>query len=179
MWRGRCPARGGLAPLGGDDASPHVLVGAPGPRVTQAVYAALRSGRCCPAAAPAGRPARATLSRDGRHATTLAHDIVRAAAGTGGFHGPRRATRNQEINVPKSRGRTKAVYTPPPRTGKAKVSPRWLVPAMLGCLVVGLAWIALFYITSQSLPLPALGPWNLAIGFAFIIAGLGFATKWR
>jgi hypothetical protein len=113
------------------------------------------------------------------NATTLAHDIVRAAAGTGGFPGPRRATRNQEINVPKSRGRTKAVYTPPPRAGKAKVSPRWLVPTMLGCLVVGLAWIALFYITSQNLPLPALGPWNLAIGFAFIIAGLGFATKWR
>jgi hypothetical protein len=81
--------------------------------------------------------------------------------------------------VPKSRGRTKAVYTPPPRTGKAKVSPPWLVPTMLGCLIVGLAWIALFYITSQSLPLQALGPWNLVIGFAFIIAGLGFATKWR
>jgi Cell division protein CrgA len=105
---------------------------------------------------------------------------VRAAAGTGEIPwAPRRATPNQEINVPKSRGRTKAVYTPPPRAGKAKVSPRWLVPTMLGCLVVGLAWIALFYITSQNLPLPALGPWNLAIGFAFIIAGLGFATKWR
>jgi hypothetical protein len=81
--------------------------------------------------------------------------------------------------VPKSRGRTKAVYTPPPRSAKAKVSPRWLVPAMVGCLVVGLAWIALFYITGQSLPVHALGPWNLAIGFAFIIGGLGLATKWR
>jgi hypothetical protein len=50
---------------------------------------------------------------------------------------------------------------------------------MLGCLIVGLAWIALFYITGQNLPLPALGPWNLAIGFAFVVAGLGFATKWR
>jgi hypothetical protein len=81
--------------------------------------------------------------------------------------------------VPKSRGRAKAVYTPPPRPDKAKVSPRWLVPTMLGCLVVGLAWIALFYITGQNLPLPGLGPWNLAIGFAFIIGGLGLATKWR
>ena len=81
--------------------------------------------------------------------------------------------------MPKSRGRTKAVYTPPPRSAKAKVSPRWLVPAMVGCLLVGLAWIALFYITSQSLPVSALGPWNLAVGFAFIIGGLGLATKWR
>jgi len=90
-----------------------------------------------------------------------------------------RATLNQEINVPKSRGRAKAVYTPPARSSKDKVSPPWLVPVMLGCLIVGLAWIALFYITGQDLPLPALGPWNLAIGFAFVVAGLGFATKWR
>jgi len=81
--------------------------------------------------------------------------------------------------VPKSRSRPKAVYTPPPRSAKAKVSPRWLVPTMIGCLVVGLAWIALFYITGQSLPLPALGPWNLTTGVGFIVAGLGLATKWR
>jgi len=81
--------------------------------------------------------------------------------------------------VPKSRGRTKTVYTPPTRSSKAKVSPPWLVPTMLGCLVVGTAWIALFYITGQDLPLPSLGPWNLAIGFSFIVAGLGLATKWR
>ena len=37
---------------------------------------------------------------------------------------------------------------------------------------------ALFYITAQELPLPSLGPWNLAIGFGFIVAGLGLATKW-
>jgi Cell division protein CrgA len=81
--------------------------------------------------------------------------------------------------VPKSRGRTKAVYTPPARSTKAKVSPPWLAPTMIGCLVIGVAWIALFYITGQSMPLPALGPWNLGIGFGFIIAGLGLATRWR
>jgi len=57
---------------------------------------------------------------------------------------------DQEINVPKSRVRDKKVYTPPPRSSKSKVSPPWLVPTMIGCLVVG-----------------------------FIIAGLGLATKWR
>jgi hypothetical protein len=86
---------------------------------------------------------------------------------------------DQEINVPKSRVRDKRVYTPPQRSSKAKVSPPWLVPTMLGCLIVGVAWIALFYITSQHLPLPSLGPWNLAVGFGFIVAGLGLATKWR
>ncbi|HUZ37370.1 MAG TPA: cell division protein CrgA [Streptosporangiaceae bacterium] len=82
--------------------------------------------------------------------------------------------------MPKSRVRSKAVYTPPTRSSRAKVSPRWLVPTMVGCLVVGLAWIALFYITGQNLPIRAIGaPWNLAIGFSFIVAGLGLATRWR
>ena len=55
--------------------------------------------------------------------------------------------------MPKSRVRTKAVYTPPPkRSASKKVSPRWLVPAMLACLLIGLAWIAVFYVTQGSLP---------------------------
>ena len=81
--------------------------------------------------------------------------------------------------MPKSRTRSKAVYTPPPRTAKSKVSPRWLVPTMLGCLLVGLAWIALYYITGGTLPIQALQSWNLAVGFVLIIAGVALSTKWR
>lgn len=81
--------------------------------------------------------------------------------------------------MPKSRVRSKAVYTPPRRSTKAKVSPRWLVPSMLACLLAGLVWIALYYVTGQRLPVPALGAWNLVVGFGFIIAALGLATKWR
>ncbi len=81
--------------------------------------------------------------------------------------------------MPKSRVRSKAVYTPPTRTAKSKVSPRWLVPTMLGCLLVGLAWIALYYITGGTLPVSALAAWNLAIGFVLIIAGVALSTKWR
>lgn len=82
--------------------------------------------------------------------------------------------------MPKSRVRTKAVYTPPPKTAKSKVSPRWLVPSMLFCLLFGLAWIALFYITSGSLPFQSpIGDWNLVAGFGFIIVGVGLSTKWR
>jgi len=82
--------------------------------------------------------------------------------------------------VPKSRVRSKAVYTPPPRSTKAKVSPRWLVPAMLTFLLLGLAWIALFYVTSGSTPLQdSIGDWNLVLGFGFIIIGVGLSTKWR
>ncbi len=81
--------------------------------------------------------------------------------------------------MPKSRVRTKAVYTPPRRSTKSKVSPRWLVPTMIACLLAGLAWISLYYVTGQRLPVAALGAWNLVVGFGFIIAALGLATKWR
>jgi hypothetical protein len=81
--------------------------------------------------------------------------------------------------VPKSRVRKKAVYTPPPRSAKAKVSPPWLVPAMLGCLLVGLGWIATFYISGQTLPITALSQWNLVVGFALIVAGVMLATRWQ
>jgi hypothetical protein len=84
------------------------------------------------------------------------------------------------MTVPKSRVRSKAVYTPPPKSAKAQVSPRWLVPAMLGCLLLGLIWISLFYVTGGNNPLQtAIGSWNLVLGFVFIIFGVGLATKWR
>jgi Cell division protein CrgA len=82
--------------------------------------------------------------------------------------------------VPKSRVRSKTVYTPPPRAIKSKRGSRWVVPAMLTCLLLGLAWIALFYVTSGSTPIQsAIGNWNLAIGFALIIGGVLLSTKWR
>ena len=48
------------------------------------------------------------------------------------------------------------------------------------CLVVGLAWIVVYYLSQGSIPgLSALGAWNLVIGFTFIIAGVALATRWR
>lgn len=81
--------------------------------------------------------------------------------------------------MPKSRVRKKDVYTPPPRSSRAKVSPPWLVPVMLGCLILGLAWIAVFYVSGQRLPISPLHQWNLVIGFVLIVAGVMLATKWR
>jgi hypothetical protein len=80
--------------------------------------------------------------------------------------------------VPKSRVRTKSVYTPPQRSQKAKVSPPWLAPTMVACLVVGLAWIATFYVSGQKLPVSAIGQWNLVVGFALIVSGVMLATRW-
>jgi hypothetical protein len=81
--------------------------------------------------------------------------------------------------VPKSRTRAKAVYTPPPRSAKAKVSPPWLVPTMLGTFIAGLVWIVIYYVSQQSWPIGAIGAWNLVVGFVLIVGGLGLATKWQ
>jgi hypothetical protein len=81
--------------------------------------------------------------------------------------------------VPKSRVRSKAVYTPPPRSAKAKVSPRWLAPTMLASLLIGLVWIVVFYVSQQNYPIHALGPVNLVVGFAFLVTGVALSTRWR
>jgi NAD/NADP transhydrogenase beta subunit len=82
--------------------------------------------------------------------------------------------------VPKSRVRKKPVYTPPPtRSPKRKVSPPWLVPTMIASLLLGLVWIALYYVTGADMPVVrTLGGWNLIGGFALIIVGVVLATQW-
>jgi cell division protein CrgA len=87
----------------------------------------------------------------------------------------------QEAVVPKSRVRKKTVYTPPPpKTTRRKVSAPWVGPAIVACLVLGLAWIAVYYVTQGSVPgMTTLGAWNLVVGFAFIIAGVTLSTRWR
>jgi hypothetical protein len=51
---------------------------------------------------------------------------------------------------------------------------------MLACFLIGLTWIALYYVTQPHMPgLSALGGWNLVCGFVLIVAGVVLATKWR
>lgn len=83
--------------------------------------------------------------------------------------------------MPESKSRKKDdTYTPPPT--KPAGPPRmqnWVAPTMVGLLVVGLAWVVLYYLTEAALPIEALGNWNLLIGLAFLGAGCMVATKWR
>ena len=80
--------------------------------------------------------------------------------------------------MPKSKVRKKAVYTPPPRSSKANVSPPWLVPTMLGCLIVGLAWIATFYVSGQKLPVEAISQWNLVVQRRARCPGCAVCRSW-
>ena len=84
--------------------------------------------------------------------------------------------------MPKSRVRKRDVYTPPPtKSPKRKVSPVWLAPTMVGCFLVGLAWITLYYVTGEGdMPvLRTLSGWNLVCGFVLIVTGVVLATNWR
>ena len=83
--------------------------------------------------------------------------------------------------MPESKSRKKPKPQRPPSVPKPESgNPRWLVPTMLGLMLVGLAWIVLFYLSGpKQLPVPPLGAWNLGVGFALIIAGFALTTRWK
>jgi hypothetical protein len=92
--------------------------------------------------------------------------------------------------MPVSRGRKKkhnvsgmdlSPASPLSSGGENTANPSWLMPVMLGLMILGLLWIVTFYLTAGTyrLPIPGIGNWNLAIGFALILAGFGLTTQWK
>ena len=83
--------------------------------------------------------------------------------------------------MPDSRSRKRSGYTPPAtRTKAAGVGgSRWVAPVMVGCWILGLAWIVLFYLVPDLPYLRDLGNWNLAVGMGLIALGFIFSTKWE
>ena len=83
--------------------------------------------------------------------------------------------------MPESKGRSKPAYTPP-RTALKNTTPnpRWFVPLMLGLMIVGLLWVVTYYISGvHQFPIPAIGRWNLAVGFGLMLSGFLMTTRWR
>ncbi len=82
--------------------------------------------------------------------------------------------------MPRSRLRRKEAVTPRPARAAVRVgNPAWLVPAMVALFVIGLIWIVVYYVTQSGYPVPALGGWNMVVGFGLIIGGFLLATRWR
>jgi hypothetical protein len=93
--------------------------------------------------------------------------------------------------VPKSQVRKKKVYTPPaelrpqPTAASKRPSPVWVPATAVALLVVGIAWMVVFYLTQGFVDAPALmflakiGYWNFAIGFGAMIGALILLSKWR
>lgn len=61
---------------------------------------------------------------------------------------------------------------------------RGVVIGMVGCFLIGLLWIVVFYFIGQEanvhVPVMSqLGQWNLMVGVGFMAVGFTFATKWE
>jgi uncharacterized membrane protein (DUF485 family) len=84
--------------------------------------------------------------------------------------------------MPESKGRNKPtprVPVDPAREALPATSPRWLVPVMLTCFILGLLWIVLWYLVPSMPVMSDLGSWNMLIGFGLIMIGFVLSTRWR
>jgi hydrogenase-4 membrane subunit HyfE len=90
--------------------------------------------------------------------------------------------------VPKSKVRKKPETASRPSYAAASrqlaPSPSWYPIVMAIVLVVGLAYMVVYYLTSSGtdphVPIMAgLGSWNFAVGFGVMLLGLVMAVRWR
>lgn len=84
---------------------------------------------------------------------------------------PESSSRNK-----KKTEKVKAEKTPkrPRTTGRV-----WVAPLMLACWLLGLAWLVVFYVAGQDIPvMKDLNNWNLLIGMGLIAVGFVVSTQW-
>ena len=74
---------------------------------------------------------------------------------------------------------TKAPRPTESRSNEQVPNPVWFKPIMFGFLLIGLAWIIVFYISGSSWPIPSISNWNIVIGFGFIFVGFLMTIRWR
>jgi hypothetical protein len=58
-------------------------------------------------------------------------------------------------------------------------NPAWFKPVMFGLMLLGLAWILVYYISGTGWPVPAIGAWNIAVGFGVMFVGFLMTTRWK
>ncbi|MGH8961741.1 MAG: cell division protein CrgA [Jatrophihabitantaceae bacterium] len=102
---------------------------------------------------------------------------------------PSRAAVEQEKHVPKSKVRKKSdapLRAEALRTSTKQLapSPTWYPIVMAAIMLIGLAYLVVYYLTSSGtsprVPVMAdLGSWNFAVGFGVMLVGLVMAVKWR
>jgi hypothetical protein len=93
--------------------------------------------------------------------------------------------------MPKSKVRKKSDFTVSavnrtPVKVKAGPSSVWFVVLFCGLMLIGLVWLMVFQLAATGADAPsalnwmaALGPWNYAVAFAFMISGLLLTMRWR
>lgn len=93
--------------------------------------------------------------------------------------------------MPKSQVRKKKVYTAPAElrpqqtAASKRPSPVWVPALAVSLIVLGIAWLVVYYLTSGFGDVNALktlydlGYWNLAIGFGCMVGALALLSRWR
>lgn len=76
----------------------------------------------------------------------------------------------------RSRPSEDATETHPTEAGPNAV---WFKPVMFGFMLIGLAWIIVYYVSKVQLPIPSLGNWNILVGFGIMMIGFLMTTRWR
>ncbi len=75
--------------------------------------------------------------------------------------------------------RTETRPAQPQGSREAAPNPVWFKPVMFGFMLLGLAWMLVYYISQSQLPVPSLGNWNIAIGIGIMMVGFLMTTRWR
>ena len=60
-----------------------------------------------------------------------------------------------------------------------QLTPRWWITTMVTLMVLGLAWIVVFYLSSAKYPVPGWDNWNLVAGFGLVLVGFAMTTRWK
>ena len=89
---------------------------------------------------------------------------------------PKSKVRKKPVTAARSSG----VSRTPVVVERQGPSPRWYPITMAVVLLLGLAYIVVYYIAGGDVPyMRDLGAWNLAIGFGVMVLGLLMSVRWR
>jgi hypothetical protein len=78
-----------------------------------------------------------------------------------------------------ARTKTTTSSSETPRSREDHPNPVWFRPVMFGFMLLGLAWIIVFYVSQGKFPVPQLGSWNILVGFGIAFIGFLMTTRWR
>jgi hypothetical protein len=75
--------------------------------------------------------------------------------------------------------RTRPARTDVARSNDDAPNAVWFKPVMFGFMLLGLAWIIVFYVSGSTLPIASLGAMNILVGFGIAFIGFLMTTRWR
>lgn len=78
-----------------------------------------------------------------------------------------------------ARSTSKSAQPEETRSGNDAPNAVWFKPIMFGLMLLGLAWIIVFYVSQGTLPVKDLKDWNILVGFGILFVGFLMTTRWR